>query len=1134
MKNYEKHKTNEPRDSEDPRRNASSAADYESEGFAVDASLYSLLLPRGVCLATRRRASEGATQQGPSPPGHSPVSAQLPKDGTNLAALLLGAGQTYVENGDGERAKECGLQALDLCAPSVPSLELAECLDLLGSAHKVLDEPGPAETYWLRAQYVREQLGDHLGAARCSCKLGTLRMAAGDLHGARRELKRSLQLSASSVPGAVRARALEQLCPVERRLGDPAAALHCLTEALRIREALGDTELISRNHYQLANIHLAQGQLTEAIAHYKQCLELFDERGDQEALALAYNNLAVAQMHRGDYRSSTRNFERARDLYTEIGESRRYAWTLGNLGLLCSYRGEAEESQRLLLECLRRLELVGDGAGQAIFMNNLGLVYRIAGKYEQAVDWARRSMQLVDELGHVEGATQPRINLALSLLALGDIDAAETLADEVTALSVESKLGGIRSEARLLQASVALARGLPDRALEHASEAESLAQEGDHPRQRAESLRVRGEALLRTGRIEEARGALLKAHEDFRSLKDLYLLSQCRSLLGELFLEASASEAAARHLRQAAEFFRRVGNATLEWNALTLLGRAEWSLSRAQALDTLASAVELARRNGLDTQVEKALAVRSELEQSPKASGREDRNLTMFQEVARILGTDADGGQALSKVAEYLQDQFSLTFVEFLRSGRETTTRWKTNEELYALEALIHTARRTNKAHFRWDDVDVSEDRRPYVATIPIPGPGPETELFLAFRGDEPSSPDAAPGNPPNLLRVLEALGAWLALLRSSAPAATATSAPSEPSVQETTATVGPAFEGMVGTSREMQQIYDSIRRVASSDASVFVHGESGTGKELVARALHNTSPRRTGPFVAISCPSIPRELIEAELFGHEKGAFTGATTHRPGQVELADKGTLFLDEIGDMDLATQTKLLRFLQEREFTRVGGRTPIRVDIRIVGATSRRLEDEIAAGRFREDLFYRINVVPIEIPPLRRRKSDTVELVRHFLHEFAVRKECAPISIEERAVELLTAYNWPGNIRELRNTIEYLVAVGSGNPIRVEDLPAKLRAAAVDEEEHESEVAASSVLRPGETLEARIMSVEGAIIRKTLEECDWNQSLAARLIGLKEPTMRYKMRRYGIRKGGRGVDSRKRNAPSPPTR
>ncbi len=315
-----------------------------------------------------------------------------------------------------------------------------------------------------------------------------------------------------------------------------------------------------------------------------------------------------------------------------------------------------------------------------------------------------------------------------------------------------------------------------------------------------------------------------------------------------------------------------------------------------------------------------------------------------------------------------------------------------------------------------------------------------------------------------------------------------------------------PVFAGMVGQSVAMRTVFRVIERIAPSEVSVLITGESGTGKELVAQAVHDYS-NRGGPFIALNCPSFPKDLIESELFGYEKGAFTGADRQRKGQVELADGGTLFLDEVGDLEMQTQTKLLRFLEQREFLRVGGRTPIGVDVRLLAATSRNLEEAMEAGKFRRDLFHRLKVVPIELPALRERADDIPLLCVKFLRDLTPAGE--PIrSLSTDAQEVLTEQSWLGNIRELRNLMHRLVATVESRVITVDHLP----------EEYRGPVGKSTQgvtpIREGETLGSRLMSIEGSILRETLADCDWNQSSAARRLGVDESTVREKMKRFGI--------------------
>ncbi|HUJ18955.1 MAG TPA: sigma-54 dependent transcriptional regulator [Nitrospirota bacterium] len=234
-------------------------------------------------------------------------------------------------------------------------------------------------------------------------------------------------------------------------------------------------------------------------------------------------------------------------------------------------------------------------------------------------------------------------------------------------------------------------------------------------------------------------------------------------------------------------------------------------------------------------------------------------------------------------------------------------------------------------------------------------------------------------------------------------------------------------FENIVARSGEMQKVLESVTRIARTDSTVFIHGESGTGKELIARAIHVTGARKEGPFVAINCAAIPETLLESELFGHEKGAFTGAVRNSKGLFVQAHEGTIFLDEIGDMTLATQAKFLRVLQERQFFPVGGERPVSVDVRVIVATNKVLENEVAEGRFREDLYYRIRVIPIELPPLRERKDDIPVLAEHFLKKFGGSMKKTITGLTPRALQKLMLHDWPGNVRELENTIEYAVAM-----------------------------------------------------------------------------------------------------------
>jgi len=322
------------------------------------------------------------------------------------------------------------------------------------------------------------------------------------------------------------------------------------------------------------------------------------------------------------------------------------------------------------------------------------------------------------------------------------------------------------------------------------------------------------------------------------------------------------------------------------------------------------------------------------------------------------------------------------------------------------------------------------------------------------------------------------------------------------------------SFANMIGKNRRMQEIYNLIEKVAPTDTSVLITGESGTGKELVARAIHFNSPRRDGPIISINCAGLPEQLLESELFGHEKGAFTGANALRKGRFELADGGTIFLDEIGEMPMTLQPKLLRVLQEKTFERVGGSQTLRVDVRIVAATNRNLKEEVSRGNFREDLFYRLNVLNIHLPPLRERRDDIPLLVDHFIGKFAERLNMPELKITHEALRELTTRDWEGNIRELENTIERAAILCNNNSIEVEDVTGG------EERGHEREgtaVVSDDILGSfSGRLPDILDTIEKKLIEAALKEANNIQAHAAEKLGITKSLLQYKMKKYRISK------------------
>jgi DNA-binding NtrC family response regulator len=328
---------------------------------------------------------------------------------------------------------------------------------------------------------------------------------------------------------------------------------------------------------------------------------------------------------------------------------------------------------------------------------------------------------------------------------------------------------------------------------------------------------------------------------------------------------------------------------------------------------------------------------------------------------------------------------------------------------------------------------------------------------------------------------------------------------------------------GLVGKSPEMHHIFQIIETVANTPSTVLITGESGTGKELVAKALHESSSRRGKPFIKINCAAIPKDLMESEMFGYERGAFTGATSAKPGRFELADGGTLFLDEIGEIPVEMQVKLLRAVQESEFERVGGITTIKVDVRLITATNRDLEKEVELGNFREDLYYRLNVVPLRVPPLRERRSDIPLLVQHIIRKFNERLKKSIRGISGEALARLQAYPWPGNIRELENVLERTILFCSTDHIEVSDLPDEQTSGTPARRAHERPAEVDPGLSEpltGDTslkdiVRAKTSQVERELIIQALDETGGNVTQAAKLLKISRKSLQMKMKEFGLR-------------------
>jgi len=326
-------------------------------------------------------------------------------------------------------------------------------------------------------------------------------------------------------------------------------------------------------------------------------------------------------------------------------------------------------------------------------------------------------------------------------------------------------------------------------------------------------------------------------------------------------------------------------------------------------------------------------------------------------------------------------------------------------------------------------------------------------------------------------------------------------------------------FSQIIGQSQQMQDVFTLVEKVADSDSTILITGESGTGKELIAKAIHSLSSRKHESFIAINCGAIPSELLESELFGHVRGAFTGAISTRAGRFELADGGTIFLDEIGDLAPQLQVKLLRVLQERSFEPVGSTKSIHVDVRVIAATNKNLEELARSGQFREDLFYRLNVIPISVPPLRDRKQDIPHLLTHFIEQMNIRKKRHITGISPHALNHLIHYPWPGNIRELENLVERLIILKGSGTIEVEDLPPSYQSLGQPLPQspalNRQPISQIEIPETGVDFNFLVDQFENQLLIQALERTNWNRNQAAQLLGLNRTTLVEKIKKKGLK-------------------
>ncbi|MBK8230806.1 MAG: sigma 54-interacting transcriptional regulator [Candidatus Eisenbacteria bacterium] len=1038
------------------------------------------------------------------PPGGAPTPAGPGDDPWRRTLDLLLSMGTELLRPDPARAVECFRQAVELARQLGHGPDEGRALLHLGQAELGRGSLAAAAEA-LEPAYERLRIaGGSAEQVGCLNALGRLRARQGRLEDALGLLRSAL---AGTTEGpmttstcAVRAVTLETLGTIYREKGEPDQALRYFQEALELRRAERNPDGVAQDLNHLGNLHVRLGRYLDAIDYFEGALSYWRQNQDRRSTAGCANNLAAVFIHLGRLRDARALLEESRLVLAELGESGHVATVHTNLGLLASLEGRMDEAEEQFRECLRISRQIDDAAGQANALNNLSMLALQRGRPEEAITFGEESLRLRELVGLERGMAKPLRNVAHAFLELGRLAEAEGRA--VDALSRATRAGDEeqRAEVLALLGLIRLERGDRDAGLTSAEEAFRIAETLGDPHILVLCCHTVARVRLEGGDLDEAKHLLGRAARLMRGWEHPFEKACVFEEEGRLALQAGGLDAGIERLRKAEEEYARLGNARRRLRVLGRIAAALGTRDREQARGLLRAGSEIAQAHGLVSYFQ-ALLEQSAVEPRPEETlPLTDRAVVgMIDElVARrpdLPGAELDrlAGRIVDLACEALRSASDIAAVgvEVMRTPAPPWLKLSAAEIAVSDHAHV-TAR-----------CELAVGGAPLVR-LHLVGAGEKTPDLVAHRA---------------LLRVLE-LGLTVIDLR----ARLVTAAPGSVSaheVAEIERELGTAgFEGLVGSSPAMRGVHRLIERAAPSESTILILGESGTGKELVARAIHQRSGRRQKPFVPVNCPSIPRDLIESELFGHERGAFTGAVATRAGKVEQADGGTLFLDEIGDMTLTAQVKLLRFLQEREFERVGGQKTLRANVRVLAATSRDLPRMIEQGTFREDLYYRLHVVPIRMPALRERPEDVPVLTDHFLRGFARSADRIPWRLGSGVREALRAHPWPGNVRELQNVIEYLATLAVGDEIELAHLPADLRARGVrGRGEGVASLPGDAVaieLRPGETLESRLMQLEATLIRSALRVEEWNQSAAARRLGITESMMRNRMRQYSIQR------------------
>ncbi|HEX3557806.1 MAG TPA: sigma 54-interacting transcriptional regulator [Pyrinomonadaceae bacterium] len=898
--------------------------------------------------------------------------------------------------------------------------------------------------------------------------------------------------------------------------GDHPKAIAILNAELRAATERGVTDArLGETYAALARVYRSINEYSIARDHSNKALEHYRHTGDWRGLAEGYFGLAMADSHEGLYERAVENFEQAVQL---IGE-RTAPYLLGkiynNIAGSLWFLKRPHDGIRALEKAVTYYETTEHKDNAATGFNNLGINLMLIGEWERAHTALKRALELAMEIDE-HAATTSMIFDSLGELRMyrGELEGARSYLERAVETATRHGKNWYAAQAMRTSTRCYLALGLTDKALAMGASSLALAEKIGDRQAVCESKLLLAEARLQSGEPETCAALLETVSEEIAdSPPDIAVAGEAQRVYGLLALEQKDGARAIYHFGRCLSISELIGDRYRTARAHYLLGRAHAAAAQGErAAEHLGLAVHTFRELGAKLDLERAEEF---LEEFESVAAREHAEPPAPAQLLTLRLAEAVASRELllRELAAVIHQETRAARVLVAESGEDGHTKVVISHGCAAAEAAqVSAALEGARTDEERDRLSSAED----ACLFPLrPSSAPPATLFVSPRA-ACVLPAGQPLEP--LLRVVE-LGMDVCALRARARTGQGTQA------QDSLAGAS-LMPGFIHSSPAMTRLVEEVHKIRSSDVTVLITGESGTGKELVARAIHALSSRRNKVFVPFNCTAVPKELSEGYLFGYRRGSFTGAVHDSPGVIRTAAAGTLFLDEIGDLPLDVQPKILRFLQEGEIQPLGEQRPQKVDVRIITATNTDLEGMVAQGRFREDLYYRLNVIRLRVPPLRERRSEIPTIVTYYINHYSAKFGRRDITVTPQTLDLLMVGDWPGNVRQLTNEIQRIVARGEdGTVITPDHLSPELRrisssgpsAAAHAVPGNASSLAsaaAAQAISQGLTLADAMAELERRMIADALRKHNGNISRAARELGLTRRGLYLKLGRYDL--------------------